>query len=120
MPDFTPGTWVCHLGDPLAECDCNSVLGEGQRGYGAIATVHYDGEGIHGMYEGEYEDRATAKANACLIAAAPDLYAALSALVQINEEHNEAVAAVIGRPVGWKDSELDAARAALKKATEGI
>lgn len=41
---------------------------------------------------------------------------ALEDLVRINEEHNAAVEAVIGRPLGWKDSYLDRARAALEKA----
>lgn len=48
----------------------------------------------------------------------PDLIAALRDLVLSNEEHNAAVAAVIGTPVGWHDGYLDAARAALKAAEE--
>lgn len=51
-----------------------------------------------------------------VVRAAPDLYQALSELVRINEEHNAAVAAITGRPVGWKDTYLDRARAALTKA----
>lgn len=38
---------------------------------------------------------------------------ALRGLVRINEDWNRNVEAVIGRPVGWTDSYLDAARAAL-------
>lgn len=42
------------------------------------------------------------------------LLAALTGLVRINEEHNAAIEAAIGKQVGWKDSYLDDARAALK------
>jgi hypothetical protein len=38
---------------------------------------------------------------------------ALQELVGINEKHNAACAEVIGHPIGWKDTYLDAARAAL-------
>lgn len=55
-------------------------------------------------------------ADALLIAAAPDLLAALQELVRINIEHNEATSRVIGRPVLWKDYYLDMARAAIAKA----
>ena len=44
------------------------------------------------------------------------LAAALKELVRINEEHNEAVSVVIGKPLGWKDAYLDEARAALREA----
>ena len=54
--------------------------------------------------------------DARLIAAAPDLLDALQKLVDINTKHNEAINAVIQAPVGWKDSYLDDARAAIKKA----
>jgi hypothetical protein len=55
-------------------------------------------------------------ANARLIAASPELMHALEALVRVNEEHDASIAEVIGKPAGWKDSYLDAARAALSKA----
>lgn len=55
----------------------------------------------------------TAKANARLIAAAPALYAALKSLVQANEDWNRAVMNVIGRPIGWSDEYLSAARDAI-------
>jgi hypothetical protein len=38
---------------------------------------------------------------------------ALRNLVKMNEEHNAAVEAVIGRPLNWSDNYLDEARAAL-------
>lgn len=46
----------------------------------------------------------------------PDLLAALEGLVKVNEEHNASVETVIGRPLNWKDTYLDAARAAIAKA----
>jgi hypothetical protein len=42
------------------------------------------------------------------------LAGALTDLVKINEDHNAAIEKIIGRPPGWNDSYLDAARAALK------
>ena len=62
------------------------------------------------------ERTAEGKANAYLIAAAPDLLEALDALVKINEDHNNSIQGVIGTPPGWNDSYLDAARKALAKA----
>lgn len=56
------------------------------------------------------------KANARLIAAAPELLEALKELVKANEDHNESVSKVIGEPLGWKDSYLDKARSAIAKA----
>ncbi len=44
-----------------------------------------------------------------------DLREALAELVEINERHNDAVHVVIQRPVEWKDTYLDKARAALAK-----
>lgn len=51
-----------------------------------------------------------------LNAAAPDLLAALRDLVEVNENHNESIAKIIGKPLTWKDDYLDAARAAIAKA----
>ena len=59
------------------------------------------------------------KADACLIAAAPDLLEALKALVKANEEWNAAVESTIGRPPTWTDGYLDSARDAIAKAEEG-
>jgi hypothetical protein len=56
------------------------------------------------------------RANAHLIAAAPSMYAALEALVTVNENWNTSVSNVIHRPPNWNDSYLDKARAALAKA----
>lgn len=60
-----------------------------------------------------------ANANARLIAASPELLEALKGLVQINEQHNEAVGKIIKKPLTWKDSYLDAARSAIAKAEGG-
>lgn len=38
---------------------------------------------------------------------------ALAGLVKINEEHDAAVAGIVGSPLNWKDDYLNAARAAL-------
>jgi len=43
----------------------------------------------------------------------PALFTALQNLVKINEDHNAAVEKIIGKPPGWNDSYLDAAREAL-------
>lgn len=47
---------------------------------------------------------------------------ALIGLVKINEEHNAACEKVMGRPLGWKDDYLDAARKALnlEPPTDGL
>jgi hypothetical protein len=44
-----------------------------------------------------------------------ELVGALGGLVRINEEHNDAIAKVMGKPLGWKDDYLDQARAILSK-----
>ncbi len=43
----------------------------------------------------------------------------LRELVRINEEHNDAIAKVVGKPVGWKDDYLDPARAFVTKMEGG-
>lgn len=47
------------------------------------------------------------------------LLAALTDLVKANESWNADVAAVVGRPVGWSDSYLDAARRAIRESNKG-
>lgn len=44
------------------------------------------------------------------------MLAALRELVRINEEHDAAMAEIIGKPLGWKDDYLNAARDAIAKA----
>lgn len=41
------------------------------------------------------------------------LRVALGGLIKINEDHNKAMEEITGTPLGWKDSYLDDARAAL-------
>lgn len=45
-----------------------------------------------------------------------DCAEALNELVQINQDHNNAISAITGKPIGWNDSYLDQARTALAKA----
>lgn len=69
MSKHTPGPWsVPHFADENSACACSYVFSDAQRGFGAIATVQFGGEN---------ESYGTAKANANLIAAAPDLLEAL-------------------------------------------
>lgn len=46
------------------------------------------------------------------------LYNALKDLVDVNDRHNQAIMDVTGKPLGWKDTYLDAARIALKEASD--
>lgn len=41
------------------------------------------------------------------------LVKALEDLVKINEQHDDSISKIIGKPVGWKDNYLDNARSAL-------
>lgn len=70
----TPGPWlVPHFARPDIQCNCGYVLSPNYMG--AIATVHFEGE-----KPGEYDDNPPldeAIANARLIAATPDMLAAL-------------------------------------------
>ena len=90
----TPGPWQVNSNDPLHVCDAD---GE-SRGCSPIAFVQVGNDG-----------RWTAKANARLIAAAPDLLEAL----------NEAFRAFAHDEDGpvWADSTIAKARAAIRAAT---
>lgn len=46
------------------------------------------------------------------------LFLALKGLVRVNEEHNEAVQKIIGRPLAWKDVYLEEAREVLVSVGE--
>lgn len=46
------------------------------------------------------------------------LLEALKDLVRINEEHNESISKIIGKPLGWKDTYLDVARKAIAKVAK--
>lgn len=45
----------------------------------------------------------------------PELLDAMRKLVAVNEQHNEALHKILGRPPGWKDAYLDAAREVIAK-----
>lgn len=69
MSGHTKGPWrIPHFADEKASCACSYIFSDAQRGFGAIATIQFGGEN---------ENYETAKANANLIAAAPDLLEAL-------------------------------------------
>lgn len=77
---FTPGPWYPgHLGDDSTRCECRGIVSEGYAG--GIAEVHVN-NGIRSIADGgnDCPPRDEAAANMRLIAAAPDLYAALREL----------------------------------------
>ena len=63
-----------HFANPDSKCDCGYVLHENYMG--CIAEVKYSVDGD----QADNPPRPAAQANACLIAAAPDLLAAVEAL----------------------------------------
>lgn len=92
-PAFTPGPWwTPHLSNDATTCNCAYVLNEG--GYcGAIATIHVDNGLRVGQGGNDAPPLNEAKANGHLIAAAPELYAALVETLKI-ARRNEAGAFV--------------------------
>lgn len=77
MSEFTAGPWsVPHFANDESGCSCAYVFSESQRGFGSVATVSFGGED---------EDYETAKANARLISAAPELLEALQVLLDYAE-----------------------------------
>lgn len=97
MSGHTKGPWsIPHFADEKSTCACSYILSDSQRGFGAIATIQFGGEN---------ENHETAKANANLIAAAPDLLKALEMMVFASVVH------------GYEaDSSVPIARAAIAKA----
>lgn len=53
------------------------------------------------------------------LAGAAKLAEALERLIKANEEHNAAIMAIVGKPAGWTDAYLEAARTALAEWKEG-
>lgn len=77
---YTPGPWsVPHFARPDVNCECGYVLTDHLMG--AVCTVHASGDGDDWAKHGDNPKFAEACANAHLIAAAPDMLAALQAVV---------------------------------------
>jgi len=98
---FTPGPWTADTGDHEGT---DVLTGYHDNCYGVMATIHNQpGEDMPGTVE---------VANARLIAAAPELLAALELMVDMFERH-------INGQEGPDDAadRWDAARAAIDKAT---
>lgn len=108
MSEFkgTPGPWsVPHFASDDVSCECGYVFSESQSGFGAVASVPFGGEN---------ESYEQAKANAKLIAAAPELLKALEALTEDRLFYIE------GDTSGQMNvtvAAYEAARAAIAKAT---
>jgi hypothetical protein len=78
MTEHTPGPWsLPHFAEPDVNCACEYVLCDHLMG--AVASVHCSGEGDDWQKGGDNPKFAEAVANARLIAAAPDMLAALLA-----------------------------------------
>ena len=74
MANFTPGPWsVPHFAQPNSRCKCGYVLVDGY--CGAVATIHFSVD--RRLENGDNPPLDEAIANAQIIAAAPDMYAAL-------------------------------------------
>lgn len=101
---WTKGQWsLPHFAEPDINCECKYVLSDYHMG--AIASVHCSGEGNDWLAHGDNPRFEEAVANAHLIAAAPDLYAALDGLIAPGDGGVFATRNLI-----------DAAKAALAKA----
>lgn len=99
---FTPGPWsVPHFADEKSTCACSYVFPGSQSGFGAIATVQFGGEN---------ESYETAKANARLIAAAPELLEVLETVT----------CALIGHGYEADSAVLSARKAIAKARGEGV
>ena len=73
LTGFTPGPWDCHFSNDAINCDCKYVMAE-YGGMGSIATIDVC-EAMDGPWGDDYgPDVASAKANAALLIAAPDLH----------------------------------------------
>jgi hypothetical protein len=115
MGEHTPGPWsVPHFAEPDTNCNCGYVLCDHLMG--AVATVHCSGEGADWQKHGDNPKFAEAVANARLIAAAPDMYEALKALVAqiLDYEKVNNLSPNPGRKYCWDNTER--AVAAIAKA----
>lgn len=73
LTGFTPGPWWCHFGSDDCKCNCKYVLAE-YGGMGSIATIDVCESMDAPWGDDSGPDAVSAKANAALIAAAPDLH----------------------------------------------
>lgn len=81
MREHTPGPWHAgHMTDIDAKCNCRSVVSEHY--FGAIAVIPKRSDGPLGEGGNDAPPEDEAIANARLIAAAPDLLAALGAVME--------------------------------------
>lgn len=102
QPKWTPGPWALKIRSGTGESTANEVIAEIEQadpegGYrGDIARLQ-SAKHIDGIADEELI------ANACLLFAAPDLYAALDAIID-------------GRMWSMSDNKFGAAKAALAKA----
>ena len=105
----TPGPWsIPHFAQPEVNCECGYVLTE--QFFGAVCTVHCSGDGNDWQKNGDNPKFAEACANARLIAAAPELLAALERILQLNDQMP------LEHPSRLSHGEENQARAAIKKA----
>lgn len=112
-PEFSPGPWwPGHLGEE-GRCQCKGIVDEAHAG--GIASVCVD-NGIKSIAEGgnDCPPREQAIANMHLIAAAPDLYAALAGLVERCEFRPKRSRGRLGAPMLSQQGEAE--RAALVAA----
>lgn len=114
MSKHTPGPWECVWSEDDGHViRMSSALG-GANGYESHHCIEYQ----HGLYPDDGDQFKEAKANARLIAAAPDLLAALKALLSFHQVRWVQDEGPDGE--GWKSTELtaafDAADAAIAKA----
>lgn len=99
MSKHTPGPWRFANGDKFDD----DFLEPPEYQYLVLAAIETP-DAIASFWDSEWGDEA--KANACLIAAAPDLLAALKDLERVS-----------GLPLMYNDLARIAARAAIAKAT---
>ena len=105
-PRWTPGPWEADCPDDAQEWNINAPNGEPRLQYASWTGLAI----VYGSEDWPGDGAAIGRANAHLIAAAPDLYEALEALVTVSTTPDERQ-----RPNQWNDA-WAAARAALRKA----
>jgi hypothetical protein len=89
MDKFTPGPWtVPHLAQDDCECNCASVLADGY--FGSVATISVDNGKRVGEGGNDSPPLEEAKANARLIAAAPELLSTMREVLRITDRKHDA------------------------------